>query len=320
MSSSSSFEIYENSTCLLRDTLGRLSYNSSLSIKSLLAIVLVFSVYILLMNVAMMVGVRKTTDQLAAVHKMYFLLNIVDIVGVVFGYVGLLLPHFQSVSVLDEPSCLKLYYLFSGFVRMWYLFEPFFMVVMVIVRYVSIIHFRRNWLQRFFGKNIFIALVIVCGFIVSLAITGYRAFLTLTPKVRTISHFVYYAFVTSFSIIAVVLNLQLLKALNRKHCTMSKLGNASNQNLRHKRVTFTLLLMSTATMLCKLPEFSIQIMLMISVRNGKYSQAYDSLLDYFVLAYVLSSLGFGLNSNIFILRSKKIRKYYASAGRRIVPG
>lgn len=309
-------------TCILLNSLTATRVSADdISRNPVLISHIVLICYILIVSGLMLFGLWFTCGTFDVVLKLYFMLGIVDFLLGISGAIGYIAPFASKIKELDLETCTILDNIHIPLFRSLYLMETFLLFYMILVRYFKIMFAMGSCMDVFINTNKFVFLVVVCVFLPCVPFVLYRVPKqqngTMTEKDVALFDAVFITTQTFCIAGSIVVNCFLLKILHEK-CKGGKQNITRNTN-RHQRAAVTLALMVLVMFVCSLPLFCLQMLIVSKLKNEHYAEAHNMMIKHLGPVNIFSLLGVGMNSNVYIIRSMKIRKFYFNLIKKVAP-
>lgn len=321
--------MYANNTCILWNVHTWVINPANVVSSEVFWVHCVCFCYNVTVNIMMIVGILKTTTRRATatatvttpqrrksfslVSKLYIGLCTVDLLIVLNFAIAYIIPYLDSVQSLEYQACMFTNRIWAAFTGGMVFFEQLLTLNLVISRYVASKKPISNFHQIII-KSLLVS-VFAC---LSAGVIDYfliAKFSTLGKKGEQIVQAMLYCVVVggiNLAMISVNIHLfRLLKRTSREQQNSTTTPTATNhKNNMHSAKT--LLAISMKTMILNIPLYISPVYWIILVsthakREDAESALKPSVKGFMFVAYLLNV---ALNSQIYILRSKKIKSFY----------
>lgn len=302
-----SYQDNSSNNCLVVNIFIQSEKAGSIVEKPIILVDILLLAYILITDALMLIGLWKTNKKFDTILKLYFCLGAADLLFALCGLATSLAPLLSSVKRLQAFECTLLNeFIITSYLTLFML-EPLLLLVMISTRLVTICTARGSMVHEFIQRKSYLALVIVFIVLCCCPFGLFRYVKRLNSQDVAIYELVYFSSLTGFALLSVLLNAVLLRMLSQNAIIYAE---SRVTNSVHKRAAKTLLIMVFVILLGNVPNLILILLITIELKDGNY-QTVDKVLKHYVgYASVVSLLGIGLNSNIFIIRSGSIRKYF----------
>lgn len=267
----------------------------------LMTFYLVVTLLIVFSNAIMMVALWKTNRRLTTAQQLFFTLCVMDLcVGVFFLPLQIYMIH---IAEMQDCSLIMV----QAFISIFFTFMAGHILLIIIIHRFCIV-VNNEFCKKFIGiRNI--RLCFVVAFFVSAGNSTWYAFNKRSPS--TVYHGVFYLtngiFVAGFLFLVTFINYKLIQFV--KLAAASKAVKTSvTRNTYHRHVAKTLVLMSTVITVCYIP---IVVSFITSGVLFIYKKHNMAVIQYMIpWSQMIMSLNSGLNSIIYVVRTKRINRYY----------
>lgn len=248
-----------------------------------------------IINIAMIVGIMKTNKLLKTSQKLFILLCTIDLSIIITLAANYTLVLFDTVQNLEPKECSFLNRLWFAIYGFNIMFELMVLLVIVLDRYVALqipFYFER--------PKMIILLLTLSAFLTVTYSTCLYFFETNLINLISICLFLI------LNILMVAINSKLLFSLKKNKLSQNSHNSASTES--HIRGVRTLLYITLTALVCLAPLIVVSLIFLYS---GSLSNTIKEKLshsgEYIFVFYLLNS---GLNSHIYIYRSKNMCQFY----------
>ena len=267
----------------------------------LISIVTIINIFLLISNLIMIIGIWKSNSSLKLSHKLYIFQCMI---GLLDGFI--MLPLFILIELLkNEAICYMELIILFGIINQG-LLQMITLAILSILRYYAI-----SCQRNISGQRVILIYILIY----TVSLSAYSI-----PIWRSdISFSILFTCVAIISVILqaaiVFANVRLLKYVK----AVESENHVNNINIDfHKRAVKTILLLSISFISCTSPLSVTTSIYAYSLKNGEHDSS-SVLNECMQLTFMLNTLYSGVNSVIYIFRSKNIVEYYNPIIKNCIP-
>lgn len=263
-------------------------------------------VYITIVSLLVMYGLKKTTRKFQTGQLLVFLISTTDLaIGFCIVFEQYILP-FILQSINDENWCRGIRKIFLMLEYVVESFELVLIALLVVCRYISIRYpFRNDKLSRFTTSKSFVAMSLI------LHGTCYTVFRITAEYYKTIQDatvIVLFSITNGYFLIMATLNIRLIIKLTAQRDNNNNVGTQKCRK-RQQKAIITITIMMVSTIATTAPLIIIQFITINIYMEKDIHKMKVMLANHSIWwCYTLWVFGVGLNSNIYLCRSVKIMR------------